>query len=40
MGQTLSKLAELIRNSSLEERMQDNSQLFGCFVAGDPDLLF
>lgn len=34
VGQTLSKLAELIRNSSLEECIQDNSQLIGCFIAG------
>ena len=34
IGQTLSKLAELIRNSSLEECIQNNSQLIGCFIAG------
>lgn len=32
--QTLSKLAELIRNSSLEECIQNNSQLIGCFING------
>lgn len=32
--QTLSKLAELIRNSSLEECVQNNSQLIGCFING------
>lgn len=31
---TLSKLAELIRHSSLEEYIQDNSQLTGCFING------
>ena len=31
---TLSKLAELIRHSSLEEYIQDNSQLIGCFING------
>lgn len=31
---TLSKLAELIRHSSLEEYLQDNSQLIGCFING------
>lgn len=34
IGQTLSKLAELIRNSSLEQFIQNNSQLIGCFIAG------
>lgn len=34
IGQTLSKLAELIRNSSLEQFIQDNCQLIDCFVAG------
>lgn len=34
IGQTLIKLAELIRNSSLEEFLQNNSQLIGCFIAG------
>lgn len=34
MGQTLSKLAELIRNSALEEYIQNNSQLIDCFVMG------
>ncbi len=34
IGQTLSKLAELIRNSSLEECVQDNRQLIGCFITG------
>lgn len=34
IGQTLSKLAELIRNSSLEECIQDNSQLIRCFITG------
>ena len=32
--QTLSKLADLIRNSSLEECIQNNSQLIGCFING------
>lgn len=32
--QTLTKLAELIRNSSLEECIQNNSQLIGCFING------
>ena len=32
--QTLSKLAELIRNSALEECIQNNSQLIGCFING------
>lgn len=31
---TLSKLSELIRNSALEEYIQDNSQLIGCFING------
>lgn len=31
---TLSKMAELIRQSSLEENIQDNSQLIGCFING------
>lgn len=31
---TLSKLAELIRQSSLEEYIQDNSYLIGCFING------
>lgn len=34
VGQTLSKLAELIRNSSLEQFIQNNSQLIGCFIMG------
>lgn len=34
IGQTLSKLAELIRNSSLEQFIQNNSQLIGCFITG------
>lgn len=34
MSVTLSKMAELIRNSSLEEYIQDNSQLIGCFING------
>ena len=33
-NQTISKLAELIRNSSLEEYIQDNSQLISCFING------
>lgn len=32
--ETLSKLAELIRNSSLEKYLQDNSQLIRCFISG------
>lgn len=31
---TLSKMAEIIRNSSLEECIQDNSKLIGCFISG------
>ena len=34
IAQTISDLACLIRNSSLEECIQDNSKLIGCFVAG------
>lgn len=34
IAQTISDLAVLIRNSSLEECIQDNSKLIGCFVAG------
>jgi len=34
ISETLSKLAELIRNSSLEEYLQDNSQLIKCFICG------
>lgn len=34
IGQTLSKLAELIRNSSLENSIQDNRQLIECFITG------
>lgn len=34
MPVTLSKLAELIRHSSLEEYIQDNSHLIGCFING------
>lgn len=34
IAQTISDLALLIRNSSLEECIQDNSKLIGCFVAG------
>lgn len=32
--ETLSKLAELIRNSSLEKYLQDNRQLIRCFISG------
>lgn len=35
MNLTLSKLAELIRNSSLEEYVQNNSQLISCFITGE-----
>ncbi len=31
---TLTKLAEVIRNSSLEECIQDNGKLIGCFISG------
>ena len=31
---SLSKLAEIIRNSSLEDCIQDNSKLIGCFISG------
>lgn len=34
IGQTLTKLAELVRNSSLEEVLQSNSQLIDCFISG------
>lgn len=34
MGTSLAKLAELIRNSALEEYIQNNSQLIDCFVGG------
>jgi len=34
IAQTISDLALLIRNSSLEECIQDNSKLIGCFVTG------
>ncbi len=34
ISQTLSKLAELIRNSSLEEFVQDNRMLIECFIEG------
>ena len=34
IGQTLSKLAELIRNSSLEQYIQNNCQLIDCFITG------
>lgn len=34
IAQTISDLAVLIRNSSLEECIQDNSELIGCFVTG------
>ena len=34
MAHSLSNLAELIRNSSLEEYIQNNSQLIDCFVNG------
>lgn len=34
VSQTLSRLAELIRNSSLEEYIQDNSQLISSFILG------
>ena len=33
-AQTLSKLAELLRNSALEEYIQNNSQLIDCFISG------
>lgn len=34
ISSTLSKIAELIRNSALEEYIQDNSQLIRCFISG------
>ena len=34
ISQTLTDLAQLIRNSSLEEYVQNNSQLIGCFITG------
>lgn len=34
IGQTLSKLAELIRNSSLEHYIQNNCHLIDCFITG------
>ena len=34
MQSTISNLAEVIRNSSLEEHIQDNGKLIGCFIAG------
>ncbi len=34
LSQTLFKLSDLIRVSALEERIQDNRQLIGCFITG------
>ena len=34
LGTTLSRLANIIRNSSLENFIQDNSQLIRCFING------
>lgn len=34
IAQTISDLAELIRNSSLEEYIQDNRKLINCFITG------
>lgn len=33
-NQTITKIAELIRNSALEEFIQDNRQLINCFITG------